>query len=117
MRFLLDEDLTPAVAEIARGHGLDVVSVHEIDRRGLTDEEQLRFAAREAHLFVTRNRDDFIRLTVAFFHASEPHAGVLIVPRSLPNRQPERIAAALAGWLKRQSAIPAVPYVIDFLVP
>jgi hypothetical protein len=43
-RFLLDEDLNPATAEIGRGLGLDVVSVHEIDRRGFSDEEQLRFA-------------------------------------------------------------------------
>ncbi len=115
MRFLLDEDLTPAVAEIGRGQGLDIVSVHEIDRRGLTDEEQLRFAAREARLLVTRNRDDFIRLTVACFHASEPHPDVLIVPRSLPNRQPERIAAAIARWFERHGTEPAVPYLIDFL--
>jgi len=43
MRFLLDEDLNPAVAEIARGPGLNVLSVREIDRRGFQDEDQLRF--------------------------------------------------------------------------
>jgi hypothetical protein len=32
------------VAEIGRALGLDVVSVHEIDRRGFADQEQLRFA-------------------------------------------------------------------------
>ena len=48
MRFLLDEDLNPAAAEIGRGLGLDVVSVHEIDRRGFSDEEQLRFAIGDA---------------------------------------------------------------------
>jgi len=34
MRFLLDEDLNPATAVIGRGLGLDVISVHDIDRRG-----------------------------------------------------------------------------------
>ena len=34
MRFLIDEDLSPAVARICRGLGLDAVSVHEIERRG-----------------------------------------------------------------------------------
>lgn len=58
MRFLLDEDLGPAIAEIARGLGLDVLSIHEIDRRGLPDEEQLRFAASQGRIFLTRNRDD-----------------------------------------------------------
>jgi len=69
MRFLLDEDVNPAVAEICRSLGLDVVSVHEIQRRGYTDEPQLHYAAAENRLFVTRNRDDFIKLTIDFYHA------------------------------------------------
>ena len=101
MRFLLDEDLNPLIAEVARALGLDVVSVHEIDRRGVPDEGQLRFSAAEDRIFVTRNRDDFIRLTIAFFQTGESHAGVLIVPRSLPNHRPERIAHALKRWQER----------------
>src|SRR5690349_6804102 len=101
MRFLLDEDLNPAVAEIARGLGLDVLSVHEIGRRGFRDEEQLRFSASERRIFLTRNRDDFLRLNLTFFQVGEEHAGLLIVPRSLPNSQPERIAYALKRWQER----------------
>ena len=37
MRFLLDEDVNPAVASIGRGLGLDVISVHEIRRHGFDD--------------------------------------------------------------------------------
>lgn len=113
MRFLLDEDLTPAVAEIARGLGLDAVSVHELDRRGVADEEQLRFSAEEKRIFLTRNRDDFIELTLRFFQTGDPHPGVLIVPRSLPNHLPERIAHALKRWHDR-GGDPG-PYFIDFL--
>ncbi|HEX7200976.1 MAG TPA: DUF5615 family PIN-like protein, partial [Dongiaceae bacterium] len=101
MRFLLDEDLNPAVAEIGRGLGLDVVSVHEIDRRGFPDEEQLRFAIGDGRTFLTRNRDDFLRLTVTFFEAGELHQGLLIVPYSLPNDRPELIAHALQRWADR----------------
>lgn len=115
MRFFLDEDVNPAVAEIARRRGLDAVSVHEIDRRGLSDEEQLRFSAREGRLLVTRNRDDFIQLTVSFFQASQPHAGLLIVPRSLPNRDPERIAGALLRWVDEKAGSGEADYRIDFL--
>lgn len=113
MRFLLDEDVNPAVAEIARGLGLDVVSIHEIDRRGLDDEDQLRFSASENRIFITRNRDDFIQLTISFFQTGEPHKGLLIVPHSLPNHLPERIAHALKSWHER----PGDPgsYFIDFL--
>lgn len=98
MRFLLDEDLPPSAAEIARNLGLDVVSVHEVGRRGYSDDEQLRFAASEERVFITRNRDDFLLLTVEFFRAGEPHTGVLIVGRKLPNDRPERIAHAIKRW-------------------
>jgi predicted nuclease of predicted toxin-antitoxin system len=115
MGFLLDEDVNPAVAEIGRGLGLDVLSVHEIGRRGFQDEDQLRFSASQQRVFVTRNRDDFLRLTLIFFQAQEPHAGLLIVPHSLPNRLPERIAHALRRWQERPGDPGA--YFIDFLVP
>lgn len=98
MRFLLDEDLNPAVAQTARGLGLDVVSVHEIDRRGHTDREQLDFTAAQERIFVTRNRDDFILLTIEAFRTGWDHRGVLIVPRSLPNHAPKRLAHALRRW-------------------
>jgi predicted nuclease of predicted toxin-antitoxin system len=101
MRFLLDEDLNPAVAEICRGLGLDVISVHEIDRRGFQDEDQLRFSASEQRIFITRNRDDFLSLNLILFQTGELHAGLLIVPRSLPNDQPERISHALKRWRER----------------
>jgi len=116
MRFLLDEDVNPAVASIGRGLGLDVISVHEIRRHGFDDESQLRYAAADHRMLVTRNRDDFINLTVRFFHTREAHAGVLILPHSLPNRQPALLAHALRRWderLGREDA--SFEYVIDFL--
>jgi hypothetical protein len=115
MLFLLDEDVNPDVAKIARGLGLEVISVHEIDRRGYTDPDQLRFAASEGRALVTRNRDDFIRLTISWFQTGELHAGVLIVPHSLPNHRPDRIAHSLKRWQER----PGDPglHFIDFLAP
>lgn len=115
MRFLLDEDLNPLAAEVARGLGLDALSVHEIDRRGLPDDEQLRGAARDVRMFVTRNRDDFVRLTIEWFRTGEAHPGVLIVPHSLPNDQPEPIAHALATWVAARAGVESLAYVIDFL--
>jgi hypothetical protein len=114
-RFLLDEDVHPETAEIGRGLGLEVLSVHEIDRRGFTDPEQLRFATDEHRILVTRNRNDFIRLTISWFQTGDLHTGVLVVPHSLPNDRPDRIAHALKRWL----ALPGDPglHFIDFLAP
>lgn len=117
MRFLFDEDLPPRAAEIARGLGLDAVSVHELGRLGIPDDEQLRFATRSERIFVTRNRDDFRALTVEFSRAGEAHSGVLIVGRRLPNNRPEHIAHALEHWegSRAEHTGSFGPYVIDFL--
>jgi hypothetical protein len=98
-RFLLYEDLSPRVAEVGRGLGVDVESVHELDRRGLSDREQLRLAAAETRIFVTRNRDDYIVLTVEFYGTGEPHNGLLIVPRGPTSNRPERISHTLKRWV------------------
>ncbi len=116
MKFLLDEDVNPQTAEIARGLDLDVVSVHEIGRRMLSDAEQLEYTASEGRVMVTRNRDDFIEATIAFFRARLPHAGVLIIPHTLFNNDPERMAHALSAWNEgRDEAGELAPYTIDFL--
>lgn len=120
MRFLLDEDLNPAVAETGRGLGLDVISIHEVGRRGLRDDEQLRLAAADGRIFLTRNRDDFIKLTVDAYQAGSPHFGVLIVPHSLPNNRPEAIApfseelARPSGRTRRARALYSrLPVLVD----
>jgi hypothetical protein len=90
------------VAEIARGLGLAAVSVHEVGRRGLPDLDQLQFAVHHTHILITRNRDDFRMLVESFFQEGKSIPGVLVVPRSLPNNQPERIAHAMKRWYDRR---------------
>ena len=115
MRFLLGEDLPPRAAEIARGLGLDVISVHELGRLGLADREQLHFASREVRIFLTRNHRDFIELTVEFYRAGESFGGVLLVRRTLPNDRPERIAHTLKRWADVRADMPAAFDGVDFL--
>lgn len=115
MRFLLDEDLPPKAAEAARGLGLDVVSVHELARMGLTDEQQLAFAASEGRILVTRNRDDFITLTRTFYATGRAHAGIVIVTRAYPNHRPATIAHALVAWSERYASNRPGEGFLDFL--
>jgi predicted nuclease of predicted toxin-antitoxin system len=115
LRFYLDENISPKVAEIARTRcALDVVSALDVGASQWDDDAHLRCASADRRCLVTRNRDDFIAETLAAFEVQAPHAGVLIVPRTLPNDRFAAIAAALCVYAAR---FPdgMRPYTIDFL--
>jgi len=114
MKYYLDEDMSPTVAEILRKYQVDAVSTHDVKMAQSSDREQLEYAAVEGRSIVTRNRDDFIRLTVQFFNDLRPHCGVLIVPYSIPGDKFRLIAEALKKYaITHPSGME--PYTIDFL--
>jgi len=114
MKFYLDEDLSPKIAEILRKGRIDALSAHEVGMCEVSDQRQLQFAATEKRCLVTRNRDDFIRLTVLFFNDQRPHCGVLIVPYTLPGDQFSRIASLIKKFSSHHPKGMA-PYSIVFL--
>lgn len=114
MKFYLDEDLSPKIAEILRRSGIDALSAHDAGMCEVSDQRQLEFAAREKRCLVTRNRDDFIRLAVQFFNDQRPHGGVLIVPYTLPGNQFSRIANLIKKF-SSQHHKGLDPYSIAFL--
>ena len=112
--FYLDEDLSPKIAVILRKNGIEAVSAHEVGMVAASDREQLEFAAREKRCLITRNRNDFIRLTQQFMNDQRPHWGVLIVPYSLPGDQFARIALRLKIYTSQHTS-GLEPYQVDFL--
>jgi Domain of unknown function (DUF5615) len=86
-----------------------------VGRRGIGDRDQLRFAAAEAYIFLTRNHRDFSELTVEFYRAEEAHPGVLLTRRHLSNDGPEKIAHALKRWADARANTPATFDGVDFL--
>jgi hypothetical protein len=114
VKFYLDEDLSPKIAVVLRKSGIDAVSAHEVGMCELSDKEQLDFAAKDKRCMVTRNRDDFVRLTVQFFNDQRPHGGIVIVPYTLPGDQFSRIANLIRTFssLHRRGL---EPYSIAFL--
>lgn len=114
MIYYLDEDLSPKIADLLRKQGVDCVSAHDIGMLQASDLEQLEMAVRNKRCLVTKNRDDFIRLTVHFFNDHLPHYGVLIIPYTFPGDRFSLIADALKRYaLKLPKEMPS--YTIDFL--
>lgn len=77
-KLLLDEDVWLGLAEALREVGYDVVSVHELDRQGLSDEEQMAFAMTEGRTLVTHNIQDFAPLVADYFEEGLSHPGVIV---------------------------------------
>lgn len=116
MKYYLDEDLSPKIAEILRKNGLDAISAHDVGMIQVLDQEQLDYAAAHARCLVTRNRNDFIALTVQFFNEHRRHFGLVVVPHSFPGDRCNLIAKALAKHaLNHPKGMES--YTIEFLKP
>jgi hypothetical protein len=86
VRLLLDEHLSPMLAEVLRRAGHDVVAVAERpDLRGRPDIEILGVAAVEGRVVVTMDIADFAIVGARRLPSRQPHHGVIFVsPRVFP---------------------------------
>lgn len=114
MKYYLDEDISHKIAEMLRKQGIDAISVHEVSMVQASDQKQLEFAVSEGRALVTRNRDDYIQLTVQFFNDFRPHHGVLIIPHTIPGDNFSLIAKALKDYASKHPK-GMESYTIDFL--
>ena len=64
---LLDEDVWSGLAMALSDRGIDAVSVHELDRTGLSDQEQLIFAVQDGRALLTHNIADFVSLALDYY--------------------------------------------------
>lgn len=80
MRLLLDEHMSPAIAEQLRLRGHDVVSAAEAGVAGLDDAQVLSCAVRDRRVVVTSNIKDFRPLHAAYLTMSTVHYGIVMVP-------------------------------------
>jgi len=75
IRLYLDEDVHKRVASALRLRRFDVVSAHEVGRWGLSDAEQLAYAATEGRALFTYNTPDYLRLHLDWLQRGQERDG------------------------------------------
>jgi hypothetical protein len=78
IRLYLDEDVHKRVASALRLRHFDVVSAHDLQRWGLSDEEQLMYAVAEGRTLFTYNTANFLRLHLDWLLRGQEHAGIIV---------------------------------------
>lgn len=79
MRLLLDEQISPRVAEELRKRGQDVVAVSETELRGVADDDVLRWAVADRRAVVTNDMRDFRLLHARHLTMATSHYGIVLV--------------------------------------
>lgn len=83
IRLYLDEDVHRGVAAALRLRGFDAVSAHDQRHWGLSDTDQLAYAAANERALFTFNTVDFLHLHYAWLETGQSHWGI-IVSEQLP---------------------------------
>jgi hypothetical protein len=83
VKALLDEQLSPQIARILRGRGLDVVAGAErSDMVEASDREVIDVATREQRAVVTNDIKDFRPIAAERLVDGRGHAGLILIPAS-----------------------------------
>ena len=75
IRFLIDECLSPALAETARARGFEATHVVWLGRASTADRDLAALALERDYVIVTNNARDFLRL----FRRIELHPGLIVI--------------------------------------
>ncbi|GAB4188167.1 MAG: hypothetical protein Fur006_28480 [Coleofasciculaceae cyanobacterium] len=78
IRLFVDEDVHGDLGAALRQQGYDVLTVNEARRGGLSDAEQLAFAAEQNRAIFTFNAADFIALHLNYLTQKRTHAGIIV---------------------------------------
>jgi hypothetical protein len=84
-----DEDQDERIAIWLRRDGYDVLTTKDAGRAhvGLSDENQLQFAASVQRAIVTNNQSDFVPLFRRWWEQDLHHSGVIVINPGRPSRK------------------------------
>ena len=97
MRLLLDEHISPIVAEQLRSRGHDAVAALEVSLTGVDDPGVLAWAASARRAVVTSNIQDFRPLHAASLTRGAAHHGIILVPTSRYSLRRDRLGTIVAA--------------------
>jgi len=116
MKLCLDEDMSAKVALALRNRGYDVISSHEVGNDGLTDGEQLSYAAREGRHLVTYNVRDYLELADRWYRLGKRFPKILFLREDRhPRHDIGSQAKALENFLARARDDPNPTDCVEFL--
>jgi hypothetical protein len=86
IRLYTDEDVDAQLAVQLRRQGYDVLSCREAGRsnRGISDEDQLQFAADEGRTILVYNIGDYVELDGLWRYRDKEHAGIILASNRTP---------------------------------
>ncbi|MFI4985028.1 MAG: DUF5615 family PIN-like protein [Solirubrobacterales bacterium] len=111
MKLWIDEDLSPALVEVAHRRGLDATCNRDRGLLGGSDVEVLRRCIDEDRTLVTNNFGDFRRLC----EARPVHPGLLVLPTVTRDAQKQLLYIAL-DHIERQTTRHGVTESAEFMI-
>jgi predicted nuclease of predicted toxin-antitoxin system len=95
VKIYLDENVSFVVAGILRSRGFDATTAQEAGNKGLSDDEQLKFALTNSMTILTHDRVDFEELAKRYFAGNKTHGGIIIVYPHPPQEIARRLTIVL----------------------
>lgn len=88
---------------------MDVVGTADVGLGEAEDAAIFEWARTEGRIIVTRNYEDFVPLVRAYANRGERFPGVLLIPPSVPGKDPGAHVRALEAWIERARTLGASP--------
>lgn len=83
------------IADLLRARGFIATTTLQVGNLGCSDRDQLEYAIASGKALLTHNRADFEELAQQYFSTGQPHCGIIIAVRRVPNEIVRRLLAIL----------------------
>lgn len=87
----LNENVAIQLVALLSQRGIEAVHTLNVGNRGVSDEVQLEYAAKQGYILLTHNRRHFRRLHRVWVERGQNHAGIIVVGYAEPERLAERV--------------------------